>query len=436
MSKSPKANAKAVPTAKSRTATKPAAKPPTAAPGKARPAAPATQPAKAAKATPRSRSSAASGAAVAASDRYVIIMAGGRGERFWPVSREKTPKQLIRLLGKRSFLQEAVDRVLPVVPARNVLVITNAAQIAEVRKQLPNLPAANLVAEPVGRDTCAAVALGAALVGARSQSAVMAVLPADHVIPEPARFQQVLSDAFRVASLSEVIVTIGIAPTEPATGYGYIRLGPPLPPPAEGGAVPTAFFRAEQFVEKPNLERATEYLKSGQYRWNAGMFVWSFPTILHGLQQHQPDLAEACGRWRAAAAQSPARLAKVLAAEYPGIRKISIDFALLEKATNVVAADGSFAWDDLGAWPALARHLPVDAAGNAVRAEFVAVDAARNIVFDARTKGRTPVTLVGVKECIVVFTDDATLVATQAEAQQIKELVRTLAAHPQHRKLV
>src|SRR5215469_10262169 len=157
-------------------------------------------------------------------NRFVIIMAGGRGERFWPVSREKTPKQLLTLLGKKSFLQEAVDRVLPLVPAKNVFVITNEAQLPEVRKQLPKVPKENLVAEPVGRDTCAAVTLGAALVGARSTTGVMTVLPADHVIPEAKKFQQTLGDAFDLATRGRAIVTIGIKPTGPDIGYGYIRV--------------------------------------------------------------------------------------------------------------------------------------------------------------------------------------------------------------------
>src|ERR1039458_1242932 len=165
-------------------------------------------------------------------NRFVIIMAGGRGERFWPVSREKMPKQLLTLLGKRSFLQQAVDRVLPLVPAKNIFVITNEAQLPEVRKQLPKIPKQNLVAEPVGRDTCAAVTLGAALVGARSTTGVMAVLPADHVIHDEQRFQQVLNDSFDLAARGRAIVTIGIKPTEPATGYGYIHVGEALPPPA------------------------------------------------------------------------------------------------------------------------------------------------------------------------------------------------------------
>src|SRR6187402_1869566 len=270
-----------------------------------------------------------------AKDRFVIIMAGGRGERFWPVSREKTPKQLIKLLGDKSFLQDAVARVLPLVPLKNIFIITNQAQAAEVRKQLPKLPKDNVVAEPVGRDTCAAVTLGAALVGARSTTGIMAVLPADHVIPEAKKFQQALADAFDLAARGRAIVTIGIKPTEPATGYGYIRVGDALPPPPGVKPYKTVFHRAEQFVEKPNLDRALEYLNSGQYRWNAGMFIWSFVTITEGLQKHQPEMFAACQRWFKVATNGP-KLAKVLAKEYPGIKRVSIDYALMEHAQNVV----------------------------------------------------------------------------------------------------
>src|SRR5438045_2617532 len=260
-------------------------------------------------------------------ERFVIIMAGGRGERFWPVSREKTPKQLITLLGNRSFLQQAVDRVLPLVPLKNILIITNEVQAPEVRKQLPKLPKANVIAEPIGRDTCAAVTLGAAVVGARSTIGVMAVLPADHVIPEEKKFQQVLGDAFDLASRGQAIITIGIKPTEPATGYGYIRVGEPLPPPKGVKGYKTVFHRAEQFVEKPHFDKALEYLNSGQYRWNAGMIIWSFITITEGLQKHQTEMYEACQRWFKVA-NNAAKLNKVLAKEYPDIKKVSIDYSL------------------------------------------------------------------------------------------------------------
>lgn len=367
-------------------------------------------------------------------DRFVIIMAGGRGERFWPVSREKTPKQLLRLLGDRSFLQQAVDRVVPLVPIKNIFIITNAAQAPEVRKQLPKLPRGNVIAEPCGRDTCAAVTLGAALVGARSTTGVMAVLPADHVIPDEKKFQQVLDDSFDLASRGQVIVTIGIKPTEPNTGYGYIHVGEALPPPQGVKRYKTTFFRAERFVEKPNFDRALEYLNSGHYRWNAGMFIWSFVTVTQGLEKHQPDMAQACQRWFKAA-HTP-KLDKVLAREYPEIRKISIDYALMEHAQNVVVADGAFDWDDLGSWTALSRHIKPDAEGNCVVAEFIHVDAARNVVYDARVKNRTPITIVGLRDSIVVQTDDATLVSHKSQAQKVKELVARLAADKKYKKLV
>ena len=369
-------------------------------------------------------------------DRFVIIMAGGRGERFWPESREKTPKQLIKLLGDRSLLQQAVDRVAPLVPMKNVFVITNEAQAAEVRKQLPKLPKENVVAEPVGRDTCAAVTLGAALVGARSTTGVMAVLPADHIIPGEKKFQQVLSDAFDVAAKGQAIVTIGIKPTEPATGYGYIHTGNELPTPPGARKTKTTFFKAERFVEKPNFDTALEYLNSGHYRWNAGMFIWSFVTITNGLEKHQPEMFDACQRWFKVATNGP-KLAKILAKEYPGIKRISIDFALMEHAQNVIVADGAFEWDDLGAWNALARHIKPDAEGNCAMADFIHVDAARNIIYDARSKDRrTPIAVVGLRDSILVQTDDAVLLAHKSQSQKVKELVKKMSEDARLKKLV
>jgi mannose-1-phosphate guanylyltransferase len=371
-----------------------------------------------------------------ANDRFVIIMAGGRGERFWPLSRERTPKQLLKLVGERSFLQAAVDRVAPLVPAENVFIITNAAQAPEVRKQLPNLPKENVVAEPMGRDTTAAVTLGAALVGARSTTGVMAVLPADHVIPEPKKFQQVLGDCFDLAGRGQAIVTIGIQPSEPNTGYGYIHTGAELPAPEGLKPYRSKFFKALQFVEKPDHATAERYLASGEYRWNAGMFIWSFVTVTRGLETHQPDMFAACQRWFAVGRQ-PAKLAKVLAKDYPELRKVSIDYALMEKAQNVVVADGSFAWDDLGSWTALARHLKADAEGNCAVADFVHVDAARNLIFDARSRSRrTPIAVVGLRDAIIVQTDDAVMVAHKSQAQKVKELVRKLGERKEFQHLV
>lgn len=368
-------------------------------------------------------------------DRFIIIMAGGRGERFWPLSREKMPKQLLALLGKKSFLQEAVERVLPLVPVKNIFIITNEAQLPEARKQLPKIPKSNLIAEPMGRDTCAAVTLGAALVGARSTTGVMAVLPADHVMPDAKQFQQILGDAFDLASRGEAIVTIGIKPSEPATGYGYIRVGNELPAPDGVKKYKTTFFRAEQFVEKPNFEKAIEYVNSGQYRWNAGMFVWSFVTITNGLEKHQPEMFAACQRWFKVA-NNPAKLGKILAKDYPAVKKISIDYALMEHAQNVIVADGALEWDDLGAWPALARHLKADPEGNCAVADFIHVDGARNIIYDARTKNKTPIAVVGLRDSILVQTDDAVLLAHKSQAQKVKELVRKLGEDAKLKKLV
>jgi len=264
----------------------------------------------------------------------------------------------------------------------------------------------------------------------------MAVLPADHVIPEEKKFQQVLSDAFDLAGRGQAIVTIGIKPTEPATGYGYIHVGETLPPPQGVKPYKTLFHRAVQFVEKPYHEKAEEYVKSGQYRWNAGMFIWSFVTITEGLQTHQPEMYDACHRWFKVAA-NPAKLKKVLAKEYPELKKISIDYALMEHAHNVVVADGAFEWDDLGSWTALARHLKQDPEGNCAVADFIHVDAMRNIIFDARSKDRrTPIAVVGLRNSILVQTDDATLLAHQSQSQKVKELVRKLAEDPRLKKLV
>jgi mannose-1-phosphate guanylyltransferase len=367
-------------------------------------------------------------------NRFVIIMAGGRGERFWPLSREKAPKQLLPILGKRSFLQQAVDRVLPLVPAKNVLVITNAVQAPEVHRQLPKLPVQNLIAEPCGRDTTAAIALGAAIVGGRTTTGVMAVLPADHVISDDQKFQRVLADSFDLAGRGQVIVTIGIKPNEPITGYGYIRVGAPLPPPHGVKAYRTAFYKAEQFVEKPHHDKAVEYISTGHYRWNAGMFVWSFVTLTQALANHQPEMSAACERWFKVAGTP--KLKSVLAREYPDLPKISIDYALMEKAHNVVVAEGDFPWDDVGSWTSLARHLTPDADGNCALGEFIHVDGARNLVYDARTKNRTPIAIVGLRDAIIVHTDDAVLVAHKSQAQKVKELVEKLRAAKKYQKLL
>lgn len=368
-------------------------------------------------------------------DWYAIIMAGGSGERFWPLSRRKRPKQLLKLLGKESFLQQAVRRVSAIVDPNNIFVITNIEQALEVRKQLPRLPKNNVIAEPCGRDTCAAVTLGAALVGSRSPSATMAVLPADHIIIDEKKFADVLNDSFKIASTKNFIVTIGIKPTEPHTGFGYIRVGDCLERPESAENIKTVFHNAEQFVEKPNYEKAVEYLNSGKYRWNAGMFIWSFSTILEGLQQYAADFYDVCQRWMSVAKNAIA-LKKQIQNDYQNLKRISIDYALMEKARNVVVADGDFGWDDLGSWSALFKHLPQDENGNCVVGEAIYVDASGNLVFDARTKNKTLIANVGLNDSILVLTDDAVLVAHKSQSQKVKELVKKLGENPKFKKLL
>jgi mannose-1-phosphate guanylyltransferase len=211
-------------------------------------------------------------------------------------------------------------------------------------------------------------------------------------------------------------------------------VGEPLPPPHGAKAYKTAFFKAEQFVEKPHFDQAVEYVKSGHYRWNAGMFVWSFVTLTEGLSKHEPTMAEACQRWFKVAGTR--QLTPLLAKEYPELTKISIDYALMEKAHNVVVADGAFPWDDVGSWTALGRHLKADSAGNCAVADFVHVDAARNIIYDARSKNRTPVAFVGLRDAILVITDDAVMAAHKSQAQKVKALVNHLATIPMYQKLI
>ena len=375
---------------------------------------------------------------LALKDRFVVILAGGKGERFWPLSREATPKQLLALLGKKSFLQDTFERVKSLVPTKNIFIITNESQAAAIRKQLPRIPKDNVIAEPCGRDTCPAITLAAALVGARSTTGVMAVLPSDHVISAKGskKFQRILEDSFDLASRGQAIITIGIKPTSPETGYGYIHTGYRLPPVSGRKPYKTAFHRAERFVEKPHFDKAVQLVNSGEYRWNAGMFVFSFPTIIESLLKHQKPLHAVCEKWFHIAS-SPAKLKRALKKDYPDLKKVSIDFGVMEHAQNVIVADGDFDWDDLGALPALARHLKPDAEGNCANADFIHVDAARNVIFDTRPiKQRTPIAVVGLRDCIIIQTADTTLVAHKRDAQKVRELVNKLAGSKAHKHLV
>jgi mannose-1-phosphate guanylyltransferase len=353
------------------------------------------------------------------SDRYVVIMAGGRGERFWPQSRLATPKHLLPIVGHKSMLAQTVDRVLGVVPPENILVLTTQAQQQGCRQACLNLPPENIVAEPMGRDTAAAAGLAMLLVKRRNPAAALAMLPADHVIHDRTEYQKLLGIAFAAAEGADVLVTLGIKPTEPATGFGYIE---------EAGAWRTIGGRSvlavKRFVEKPDLATAQSYLATGRYYWNAGMFVWRVPVVEAALKAHVPDLHAGLVQLEQAAAQGfDAALARL----YPTLQKISVDYAIMEKSTNVVVVPATFDWDDVGAWPAVARHFPPDARGNVLRGTAMVEDGSNNIVVSA--EGHLTA-VVGASDLVVVHTADATLVCPKDKAQELKALLKRLGEDP------
>ncbi|MDF9828055.1 mannose-1-phosphate guanylyltransferase [Ereboglobus sp. PH5-10] len=344
---------------------------------------------------------------------FAVIIAGGKGERFWPQSRERRPKHLLPIVGDKPMLAQTLDRIRPVVPPKNTFVITSAAQEKAVRQVCGQLPRANIVAEPVGRDTAPAVALAAALVGARDPRGVFAVLPSDHVIPDAKVYLRDLRAAFAAAEAEPVLVTIGIKPTIPETGYGYIQLGKDWK--KFGGA---KFSRVKQFKEKPPLKTARRYVASGDYAWNAGMFVWSVPVVETAFEKHAPDYFSAMKPVRDALAKRKpigAALKKV----YSKIEKLSVDYALLEKADNVVVLPAAFSWDDVGSWSAVQAHCKLDADGNALRGPALVEQGRGNIVF---SESGHLTALLGADDMIVVHTKDATLIAPKSKAQEVKKL--------------
>ena len=355
------------------------------------------------------------------SQPFIVIIAGGRGERFWPQSRAHRPKHLLPIVGSTPMLAQTLQRVRPLAPPRNLFVITSARQERAVREVCARfrLPKENIVAEPVGRDTAPAVGLAAALVARRDPRGVFAVLPADHVIEDEAAYRRDLRAAFAAAAGGAVIVTIGIKPTEPATGFGYIHQAGSA---GRYGGRPA--FKVKAFREKPDLATAKRYLASGDFLWNAGMFVWSVPVVESGLAQHAPELHAGLTPVRAALAKGRT-LAPVLQKVYPALRKISIDYALLEKSGNVVVIPAGFDWDDVGEWPAVARHHPKDAAGNVGRGRALVEQGRNNIVI---SEGEHLVAVVGADDLIVVHTPDATLVCPKSRAQDIKLLLKRVEA--------
>ena len=356
--------------------------------------------------------------------KFIVILAGGKGERFWPQSRLRRPKHLLTIVGDKPMLAQTLARVRPLASAKNIFIITAADQVRAVRAMCRGLPPGNIVGEPVGRDTAPAVALAAALVAQRDPRGVFAILPADHVIHDTRTYQADLRAAFAAAG-AEVMVTIGIKPHEPATAFGYIQRGKPWKKFAR-----RPFYTVRRFVEKPSPKVAQRYLASGDYLWNAGMFVWSVPVVLAAFERHAPVLRACLDRILAGLARRRA-LAPLLKEIYPALPKISVDYALLEKAGNIVVLPASFDWDDVGSWPAVARHRPKDVSGNVVRGRAIVEQGRNNIVV---SEDGHMLAVVGADDLIVVHTPDATLVCPRHRAQDIKQLLKRIGAGAGGRK--
>lgn len=344
---------------------------------------------------------------------FACIMAGGSGERFWPMSRARTPKHLLKLLSERTLVEETVRRLGDAVPKENIFVLTNEVQLPATREALAGLVAPErIVAEPAKRDTAPAAALATAL--ARSwggEGATVALLPADAYIADAAMCGKQIRAALERAASAGTIVTVAIPPDHPATGFGYLEMG------EDRATGPAGVIReVKRFVEKPNLEKAQEYLACGRYAWNAGMFFWSVATFVAEAERNTPELAKFIQEF------PRGDFAAYLQAQFPALPKISVDYAIMEKARAVETLLAQFDWDDVGLWTALPKHLKNDASGNATRGAVAAVGSANNI---AVSNGRT-IALCGVKDLVVVETADAILVCHRDAVQNVKQLVPLL----------
>jgi mannose-1-phosphate guanylyltransferase len=362
---------------------------------------------------------------------HAVILAGGRGTRFWPRSRTRTPKQLLNIIGKETMLQQTVARLRPLIPADRIWTVTNAEQVAAVRKQLPAAARRHVLSEPIGRNTTAAIALAAIHVRhAAGGDALLAILPADHYIAEPERYRETVRAALEVAREPGRMVVLGIPPTRPETGFGYIeRMGENLR--AKGSPV----FAVRRFMEKPELQLAKEYVASGNYHWNAGMFFWRVSTFLENLQRHLPktqaaleSLAEHIGK---------RGYERKLRAIYPKLENISVDYAILEAATRqqgpprVFEIPAEIGWSDIGSWAAVYELLAKQPGANILAGEGHAIDAEGNFLWSPSKF----VAAIGVRDLVVVETPDALLICPRGRAQEVGKVVKWL-DEQRHKKLL
>ncbi len=346
---------------------------------------------------------------------HAVVLAGGRGTRFWPLSRRSKPKQLLDLTGSGSLLALTLDRLEPLVPAERQWILTSEDLADAVSEQAPKIPAQQIIAEPVGRNTACAVALAAALVRERAGDSPFVVLPSDHIITPVAEFQSALSRAFRITAQNDVLLTFGVTPTRPETGYGYIEKGEPLP-----SAAPA--LRVVAFTEKPDLPTAEAYLEGGRHLWNSGIFAWRPSVVLEGLDRELPALSEAARRCAASGAVGTSGFSEALKSTYEAAPSISIDYALMEKAENVVVLPASFAWNDVGQWVSMRELWSLDAQGNCSRGETLALQSENCVVYGPERF----TALLGVKDIIVVQTEDATLVCDAKRSQDVRLILEAL----------
>ncbi len=348
-------------------------------------------------------------------DIFAVIMAGGVGARFWPRSRERSPKQLLEIIGNGTMIQNTAYRLDPLVAKERILVITNRHQAAEVQRQLPQVREENIVVEPYGRNTAPAIALAAQIMCRRHGDAVMIALPADHIVHDIRAFHAVLEKAIRVAEQSNGLVTIGITPTHPETGYGYIQYRDEAkdnPYHAQG------VYRVKTFAEKPNLETARHFLESGDFVWNSGMFIWKCSAILEAMARHMPEVHDEIRRL--APAIDTDAFPEALESAYHEIRGISIDYGVMEKATNTYVIPGEFGWSDLGSWDEVFRMHPKDEQGNTLLGTVFSKENRNCYISGPKEK---IIAAIGCGDLIVIDTADALLICRAGRSQEVKEVV-------------
>ncbi len=346
---------------------------------------------------------------------FAVIMAGGRGERFWPRSRMARPKQFLNLIGEKTMLQLTVERIKDLVGISDTYVVAGSEFKDTILEQVPQLPEENIIIEPFGRDTAAAIGLAALVLGQKNPREVMIVLPADHYIGNVRHFQEVLRSAVATAGRGDKIVTLGITPHSPETGYGYIHSGE-LADTFAGIPV----YRAVRFTEKPDRARALEFLSSGDYLWNSGMFVWRIDLVGTMIEKYLPSLAE--GLKKIEDSLGTDQQQKTLKEVYSELTKVSIDYGIMERADNIFVIPCDFGWDDIGNWTALERYVEKDEHGNILNGEGVLLDTVNTYV---TSKDKT-VALLGVKDLIIINDYDSLLICHKSRAQEVKKVVQAL----------